>query len=683
MTAGLLLEILTRNKTGCDPYLWWALLTNFKYVAGLENAEQITGGEPIEILIECTEQFAKQYLASGDPAFPFGELGLSRNPVLILSNQDTVIYSASLPIHTVVGWFAFLGEGIVRMELSSARVAPKALDLTPMGGTKKCQAIEKPKVCDSKIVAVIIDDGFAFLNNQFRKKDGSTKIAYFWDQNHLRTKVPDFVQDNSSQNPALLSNLSVLPLQITGLPNLYQQTSPEWSPVYRFGYGRQLDRATIERLYQRLTLNKDEVALYSDLDYKRADPLFTHGTHVADLVCKDLDDIDVVMVQLPPTTVQDTSGGGTALHVADAIVYALDRVDVNASVVINLSFGTTAGPHDGSSLIERIMDIISVKQQASRDFVIVLPAGNAFNGKGHAQLSLASNETKTLYWNVKADDPTESFCELWFLKSAWQNLTIVMESPSGKSIQVSADNATITTLNNVANQITGAIFACQDSVAENQKSQVLIALASTNGNGAIFAESGVWKIGIENTSSSDAVVVDAWIQRDETPMNTPYFERQSYFLSSRPDLEDDEDDSISDPVKRMGTGNSIAHGKETLVVGGYVVSNGRLSHYSAAPIVSTSSWPSMLAPADEGPSTAGIEASGTRSGTHYRMNGTSVAAPQVSNFLLTEFLKSKTGNRAYSDKATFLSALAASSSSAKLSTAPNILTARIGTGLKI
>ena len=110
MTAGLLLEILTRNKTGCDPYLWWALLTNFKYVAGLENAEQITGGEPIEILIECTEQFAKQYLSSGDPAFPFGELGLSRNPVLILSNQDTVIYSASLPIHTVVGWFAFLGD---------------------------------------------------------------------------------------------------------------------------------------------------------------------------------------------------------------------------------------------------------------------------------------------------------------------------------------------------------------------------------------------------------------------------------------------------------------------------------------------------------------------------------------------------------------------------------------------
>lgn len=683
MTAGLLLEILTRNKTGCDPYLWWALLTNFKYVAGLENAEQITGDEPIEILIECTKQFAEKYLASGDPAFPFGELGLSRNPVLILSNQDTVIYSASLPIHTVVDWFAFLGEGIVRMELSSARVAPKVLDLTPMGGTKKCQAIEKPKVCDSKIVAVIIDDGFAFLNNQFRKKDGSTKIAYFWDQNHLLTKGPDLVQENSSQHPALLSNINGPPIQISGFPNLYVQTSPEWSPVYRFGYGRQLDRATIEGLYLRLTPNKDEVALYSELDYKRADPLFTHGTHVADLVCKDLDDIDVVMVQLPPTTVQDTSGGGTALHVADAIVYALDRVDVNAKVVINLSFGTTAGPHDGSSLIERIMDIISVKQQASRDFVIVLPAGNAFNGKGHAQLSLSSNETKTLYWNVKADDPTESFCELWFVKSAWQNLTIALESPSGKSIQVYADNATITTLNNVANQITGAIFACQDSVAVNHKSQVLIALAPTKGNGTIFTESGVWKINIENTSSTDAMVVDAWIQRDETPMNTPYFARQSYFLSSRPDLGDDEEDSINDPVKRMGTGNSIAHGKETLVVGGYVVSNGRLSHYSAAPIVSTSSWPSMLAPADEGPSTPGIEASGTRSGTRYRMNGTSVAAPQVSNFLLTEFLKSKTGNRAYSDKATFLGALAASSSSAKLSTASTILTARIGTGLKI
>jgi hypothetical protein len=74
-----------------------------------------------------------------------------------------------------------------------------------------------------------------------------------------------------------------------------------------------------------------------------------------------------------------------------------------------------------------------------------------------------------------------------------------------------------------------------------------------------------------------------------------------------------------------------------VVAGAYVQSNGELSDYTSAGEslnASLTCWPTCTAPGDESRSLPGLLVAGTRSGTLVRMNGTSVAVPQIARALL-------------------------------------------------
>lgn len=64
----------------------------------------------------------------------------------------------------------------------------------------------------------------------------------------------------------------------------------------------------------------------------------------------------IVAVQLDWATVKDTSGGSMRAHLLDGLLYILSNCALQADVVVNMSWGTLAGPHDGSSLFERALD---------------------------------------------------------------------------------------------------------------------------------------------------------------------------------------------------------------------------------------------------------------------------------------------------------------------------------------
>ncbi len=230
-------------------------------------------------------------------------------------------------------------------------------------------------------VMVVIDDGLAFLHSHFRTAAGDrTRIAWLWDQDPRRTAPPDGLpraRDGASRGAA---------------------DSP-WAPPLGFGYGRVLDAAAIDRALARVTVHgEDESQVYASLGYAdRVRHALTHGTHVADLCCGHRlpgsaahgpdaaggDDTHILLVQLPPRTVADTSGGGLAKHALDALAYALDHIADDASVVVNLSYGATAGPHDGRTLFERALDgMCSAARQRLRHFALVLPAGNQFESGG-------------------------------------------------------------------------------------------------------------------------------------------------------------------------------------------------------------------------------------------------------------------------------------------------------------
>lgn len=193
----------------------------------------------------------------------------------------------------------------------------------------------------------------------------------------------------------------------------------------------------------------------------------------------------LVLVQLPARTSLDSSGGSLGVHILDGLRYIVRRArqlpytkddtvlmseapsigalsfsdaaqckpppatelgqtkSINIypknKVVVNISYGAVAGPHDGTSLIEEaIADMV----KCDRGLWVVLAAGNAHGSKTHSRIELQeSGDSKRLTWTVGPDNLLESYLEIWFpdcdslgneLDAAWlQQVTVDVRPPAG------------------------------------------------------------------------------------------------------------------------------------------------------------------------------------------------------------------------------------------------------------
>ena len=183
----------------------------------------------------------------------------------------------------------------------------------------------------SAAVVGIVDDGLAFAHERFQEKDGKTRIHYFWNQGY---PVP----------PESL-------MKTKGRP----------------GYGWEFTNADIEWLIPRCSRRGlvDEDLVYRTAKYGEVARFWAHGTHVMDLASgldpRDVDDwssrIIGVQIQPPSRTTRDRSSGWLAsTRSMDFDTSSTERTSLappDLPVVVNLSFGHIAGPHDGSSMLER------------------------------------------------------------------------------------------------------------------------------------------------------------------------------------------------------------------------------------------------------------------------------------------------------------------------------------------
>jgi hypothetical protein len=165
------------------------------------------------------------------------------------------------------------------------------------------------------------------------------------------------------------------------------------------------------------------------------------------------------------------------------------------------------------------------------------------------------------------------------------------------------------------------------------------------------APSGTWTVSLVNTGLGKEPV-EAWIQRDDTPYGFPRRGRQSYFDHACYERFDHggrliEDDSKQRPciIKRAGSMNAIATGKETFVVGGFVRKSRMPAEYSAGGPVAHRCGPNVSAVSDESRVLRGVLAAGTRSGSVVALNGTSVAAPQATRMEADELAGPKPHRR--------------------------------------
>ncbi|MDI1273582.1 hypothetical protein [Polaromonas sp.] len=495
-------------------------------------------------------------------------------------------------------------------------------------------------------VLALIDDSLALAHANFLH-DGKARTAYFWRQ------------DARGAGPT----------------------------PHALGYGHELTASDINAAMQANTYGGlvDESAVYVALGlstlgkkmpkrehfFHALDTSVSHGSHVMDLAAgprtllaqvgdlppgfdappswaradDDASRAALIAVQLDYDTVRDTSGGSMNVHVLDGLMYVLSRCDDDAKVTANISFGTLAGPHDGTALLEAAMDALIDLLKGRLQ--IALAAGNSYQLRTHANTTLSKNERVALHWRALPDDSTQSFVELW-VEEDRDGLEITITPPGRAALPPLKFGESKMWTGGGKRPLCALIYPM--TVATGRRGTcALLAVAPTFSfdEKTATAPSGVWQITLTNTGKK-AITVDAYVERDDVVIGTRGGARQSHFEDAWYDTSGNPDSFVDHPdnpslIRRSGSFNSIATGRKTVSVGGTRITGPRWAHYSPQtpdpdagrtqrPGVTRS--PDAQAFSDENPATLGVNAAGTRSGAAVRLMGTSDASPQQARRIL-------------------------------------------------
>ena len=499
----------------------------------------------------------------------------------------------------------------------------------------------------------VIDGGLAVANATFRSNHGSgpTRVQHLWRQSNCHGGAwPG--QAVRGRNAVALDPARAGP-------------TPD-----DMGYGHELTSAAINQAMAQHTHQGqlDEEALYAYLQMEDLSCPVNHGTHVTSLAAgaglplsphhDEASQVSLVAVQLDWANVLDTSGGALNVSVLDGLMFILARCADSAEVVVNISWGTLAGPHDGSSILEAAMDqLIELRNGRLQ---IAVPAGNAYQSRTHANATLQPGQSLTLNWRVLPDDHTESFLELW-LPEGGDGVTMAVTPPGhAQSLppvgmgQSGLWGGCSSSKGPDAAPVCGLIYPSRSALGR-QGTCALLALAPTFSHRASVttAPFGKWEITLTNRGEQ-AVVFDAYIERDDVVLGQNTGAKQSYFEDALYDTSGNLEAWVDHPgnptpIRRSGTFNSLSTGKRTVSVGGTRREADPKSPVSPFALYSpqkpdpdagrpqrqgVKKVPDRLAASDDNPALWGVLGTGSLSGSVVRLAGTSSAAPQVARELL-------------------------------------------------
>ncbi|UZF95826.1 S8 family serine peptidase [Bosea sp. NBC_00550] len=502
------------------------------------------------------------------------------------------------------------------------------------------------------VIVAVIDDGIPFAHRNLRVADGDgSRVEFCWLQ------------------------------------------SAEANPSGHVPFGREFTRGAIDELVRAHGPDEDAIYLRAGAVEQGARRIATinhaasHGAHVLDAAAGrrpddggvDLDLLRIIAVQLPAAVTADTSGYRKDAFILSALHYIFDRADRFAAthpgdeaaslpLIVNLSYGYTGGPHDGTDALEIAMSrMIEARQAQGKPTTLVMPAGNSFAERLNGEISadrMNTGEAHAIAWCLQPNDRTSSYLELWLPKATGATrFQLSITDPDGAS---SLTGATLLADCAAADQQGDAPALSSDVFCGEQRvggvviaaynahwTRILIALAPTEPDDASLsaAPAGRWTIGLAKVGGADLnAPVGCRIQRDFDPFGYARGARQSYFddpLDAR-FTEDGAPARVDNPapafVRRLGTLNGIATHAHVTVVSGYYGDTGRATEYAGAGRrrrPGSSAGPGdvrMSAASDDSTALRGVLAAGTRSGSTARLSGTSMAAPQISRWIAVQHL---------------------------------------------
>ncbi len=251
----------------------------------------------------------------------------------------------------------------------------------------------------------------------------------------------------------------------------------------------------------------------------------SHGTHVMGIACGNRQEgpsdpkvttlaprADIIFVQPDASDVDILGGFGDSVNIAEAVKYIFDRAAaLNRPAVVNMSFGTNSGPHDGTTLVERWIDKLLDRPGRA----VVMALGNEHHQRlvrTHSEGRVETGDSWTLYWRVNAGDMTPNEVEIWYGARDIFVLQVIL--PDGSTIPVvepggSGDFA--------AGDGTTRIYVSNERHTHLNGDNRINLIAYAPPDSQIM--DGVWQLRIEARLSRDGTF-DAWIERDQRSLRS-------------------------------------------------------------------------------------------------------------------------------------------------------------------
>lgn len=542
-------------------------------------------------------------------------------------------------------------------------IAPEAWAATYTANSAPSAWAPRPLNARPSAIVAVIDDGLPFAHHAYLDAQQNTRISSIWLQ------------------------------------------SAAARPHECVPFGRELVNADIDAL--RAKHGTNEAAIYADAEAGAVDANLnelgthlrrhaTHGSAVFGMAAGNdsrfgdyplPDGVQIIAVQLPNTIAWDTSGFGKEMYMLSALHYIFERASRIAQhfgvgelpLIVNFSYGWSAGRHDGQSEMEiAIEELLADRQTVQPATALVMPSGNNFASKMHAGFADVdfTDDRIDIGWQLQPDDLTSSYLELWFPQGfdpAGYKLEVI--PPHGISLKhpgeidiapdTGADYQGGDPRRFVELEI-GAENVGQLSADQNRGNRwriivALIPTAYTRGQSR-KAPAGLWQVtlkrGADAARLADNDNILIWLQRDDDPSDLKMLGRQSRLVplekmgSAWLPARDTQAGTLNptrqyEPtlgrVSGYGTLNGVASSDRTTRVGGFVKQSLRPCRYSGAGGLQITSddgatiWGQQVdvtAPADLSHERYGIPSLGVLSGARTRLPGTSIAAPTVARLMV-------------------------------------------------
>lgn len=499
-----------------------------------------------------------------------------------------------------------------------------------------------------RAILAIVDDGIPFGHSDFRDREGRSRIEGCWLQGAYASA------DGTGTVPF---GRELQGYEIDRMVDL----AHDEDVVYRHVREPSRDRVTGRMLDRAASHGAHVLAAAAGHRHGRREPGMPVGGD------GDLDDVAILAVQLPSPNLADTAWFGKEALILAAFHYVFDRADRLSArdlppgqsypLIVNFSFGFSGGPGDGRDRLGRaIAEMVALRRSLGGVTELVMPSGNGFQHrllgivdrsmlrapKGRARYDVA--------WRIQPCDRTANFMEIWLPSGAHPyGLGISVRSPDGAEVWRRTwrrgDDAhqPLRRPGDLA-QIGQVSVEPYGPPGSEPLWRVVVVLAPTESDGTMPTNvPGAWRIGL---SGLDRILrrgpLTCRIQRDESPF--------AYFQGARQSQFDDPDDEPYAPsgapafrenpkgsfVHRFGTINGLAAHDHVLVVAGFRSDTGLPAPYSAAgPLAGAGAGSVHLsARSDISGVTHGTRSSGTRSGTSFALDGTSVASPRIARRLV-------------------------------------------------